>query len=296
MTTVHKKRHGGIRRWLVRNSLSLALIGIILLSMTVGAIGCLAFLPKPQDTSTPKTKTDVSTATVMQPDIISPSLEPVPEPQVFYFDIPLSEELQDYIREKCSEYEVPMELVIALIDKESSFRSDVVSTTNDYGFMQINQCRGRYLRHALASWDLPVIDISDEKQVEERIIWYFNHCVEDDIKPTVSGMCNALGIERKTFYQWQVGECRERSHTPIIKKARAILEEMWEDWMVDGKINPVVGIFLGKNHFGYADKQDIIVTPNNPLGEARDPEEVRQRYLDSVVVDELPPDDGEEND
>lgn len=30
--------------------------------------------------------------------------------------------------------------------------------------------RGRYLRHALASWDLPVIDISDEKQVEERII------------------------------------------------------------------------------------------------------------------------------
>ena len=145
MTTVHKKRHGGIRRWLVRNSLSLALIGIILLSMTVGAIGCLAFLPKPQDTSTPKTKTDVSTATVMQPDITSPSLEPVPEPQVFYFDIPLSEELQDYIREKCSEYEVPMELVIALIDKESSFRSDVVSTTNDYGFMQINQCNHEWL-------------------------------------------------------------------------------------------------------------------------------------------------------
>lgn len=146
---INKKRHGGIRRWLVRNSLSLALIGIILLSMTVGAIGCLAFLPKPQDTSTPKTKTDVSTATVMQPDITSPSLEPVPEPQVFYFDIPLSEELQDYIREKCSEYEVPMELVIALIDKESSFRSDVVSTTNDYGFMQINQCNHEWLSSTL---------------------------------------------------------------------------------------------------------------------------------------------------
>ena len=102
MTTVHKKRHGGIRRWLVRNALSLALIGIILLSMTAGAIGCLAFLPKPQDTSTPETKTDVSTATVTQPDITSPSLDPIPEPQVFYFDVPLSEELQDYIREKGS--------------------------------------------------------------------------------------------------------------------------------------------------------------------------------------------------
>lgn len=158
--------------------------------------------------------------------------------------------------------------------------------------------RGRYLRHALASWNLPVIDISDEKQVEERIIWYFNHCVEDDIKPTVSGMCNALGIDRRTFYTWQVGEYRENTHSPLIKKARAILEEMWEEWMVDGKINPVVGIFLGKNHFGYADKQDIVVTPNNPLGDAQNPEEVRQRYIDSVVPDELPEhieENGEEN-
>lgn len=82
-------------------------------------------------------------------DIMSPSLDPIPEPQVFYFDVPLSEELQDYIREKCSEYKVPMELVIALIDKESSFRSDVVSTTNDYGFMQINQCNHEWLSSTL---------------------------------------------------------------------------------------------------------------------------------------------------
>ena len=147
---------------------------------------------------------------------------------------------------------------------------------------------GRYLRHAMIGMDLPTIDISDEKQVEERIIWYFNHCIEDDMKPTVSGICNALGIDRRTFYQWGVGECRSSTHTPIVKKAKGILEELWESWMVDGKINAIVGIFLGKNHFGYADKQDIVVTPNNPLGDASNPEEVRQRYIDSVVTDELP--------
>ena len=149
MTTVCKKRRGGIRRWFMRNSLNLALIGIILLSMTVGAVGCLAFLPKPQDTSTPETKKDVSTASVMQPDITSPSIDSISESQTFYFDVPLSEELQDYIREKCSEYEVPMELVIALIDKESSFQSDVVSTTNDYGYMQINSCNHEWLSSTL---------------------------------------------------------------------------------------------------------------------------------------------------
>lgn len=142
---------------------------------------------------------------------------------------------------------------------------------------------GRYLRHALSSWDLPVIDISDEKQVEERLMWYFNTCVDDDVKPTVTGMCRSLGINRKTLYQWGQGECRGSTHTPLIKKAYEMLEEMWETWMLNGKINPVVGIFLGKNHFGYADKQDIVVTPNNPLGAMGSESEIQQRYLESIA-------------
>lgn len=120
--------------------------------MTVGVILCLVFITKP-DKSIPEIKPDVSSATVMQPDITNPSLTPIPAPQVFYFDVPLSEELQDYIREKCTEYEVPMELVIALIDKESSFRSDVVSTTNDYGLMQINKCNHQWLSSTLGIRD-----------------------------------------------------------------------------------------------------------------------------------------------
>lgn len=146
---------------------------------------------------------------------------------------------------------------------------------------------GRYLRHSLAKWDLPVLDMADPKQVEERIVWYFKQCIEDDIKPTVSGMCNSLGIDRRTFYQWKTGDYRATTHQDLAKKAQSILEEMWETMMVEGKINPIVGIFLGKNHFGYADKQDIVVTPNNPLGENADPEEIQKRYIDSVVVDEI---------
>ncbi len=58
------------------------------------------------------------------------------------------------------------------------------------------------------------------------------------------------------------------------------------DYMQNGKINPVSGIFLMKNHFGYTDKQEVVVTPNNPLGEKQETEEIKQRYLDNVVVDE----------
>ena len=55
-----------------------------------------------------------------------------------YYDCPLSHDLQDYIRTLCGNYGVPMPLIIAMIDVESSFRADVISRTNDYGLMQIN--------------------------------------------------------------------------------------------------------------------------------------------------------------
>jgi len=148
----------------------------------------------------------------------------------------------------------------------------------------------KYLRHALASWDLPQIDISDASQVEQRINWYFEHCADDDMKPTVTGLCNALGIDRQTFYNWGVGKYRNTessAHLDLVKKARSILEELWEDYMLNGKINPVSGIFIGKNHFGYADKQEVVVTPSGSLGDdARDIKALEQQYVDSVVDEE----------
>jgi hypothetical protein len=146
--------------------------------------------------------------------------------------------------------------------------------------------RGRYIRHAMASWGLPPIDISDPEQVNERIIWYFNQCATDDMKPTVSGLANALGVRRQTLYKWCMGECRAATHKDLLEKAYKTLETLMESWMADGKVNPVVGIFLSKNHFGYKDQQDLAIAPSSPLGDVKDPEEVRQRYMDSIVYDE----------
>ena len=68
----------------------------------------------------------------------------------------------------------------------------------------------------------------------------------------------------------------------MIKKAYGFLEEMWESYMLNGKINPVSGIFLSKNLFyGYADKQEFVLTPNNGVSEA-DAATIAAKY------DELP--------
>jgi len=101
------------------------------------------------------------------------------------------------------------------------------------------------------------------------------------MKPTVNGMCNALGIHRDTLATWRTGEYRSNTHQGIIQKAYRLLEELWEDYMLNGKINPVSGIFLSKNLFyGYSDKQEVVLTPNNPLGEARDPKEIEAKYAE----------------
>ena len=139
----------------------------------------------------------------------------------------------------------------------------------------------RYLRLARVSLDLPPIDISDPKQVAQRISDYFDFCEQNDRKPNMIGMANWLGVDRSTLNTWKTGEYRAETHSPVIKKAVDILEELWVDYMMNGKVNPGSGIFIGKNLFQYKDVQDVVVTPNNPLDSA-DPETTRRKYIQAL--------------
>ena len=139
----------------------------------------------------------------------------------------------------------------------------------------------RYIRLAMASWNLPPIDISDPKQVEQRITEYFKHCADNDRKPQIVGMANWLGVSRDTINSWKRGEYRNDTHSDIIKKAIDLLEELWVDYMQNGKVNPGAGIFLGKNMFGYKDVADVVVTPNNPM-QGLDADTARKRLIESV--------------
>ena len=139
----------------------------------------------------------------------------------------------------------------------------------------------RYVRYALASWDLPPIDISDPDQVKQRIGEYFQYCIDNDRKPQIVGMCNWIGITRQTLNEWVNGVTRSATHGDIIKKAYTMIEEMWMDNMQNGRTNPAAGIFLAKNWFNYKDVADVVVTPNNPLQEM-DADQARKRITDAI--------------
>lgn len=55
-----------------------------------------------------------------------------------------------------------------------------------------------------------------------------------------------------------------------------------EGLMQDGKINPVTGIFWQKNYDGMKDQSEVVLTPNNPLGDSKDTEALKQKYLEAA--------------
>jgi hypothetical protein len=138
----------------------------------------------------------------------------------------------------------------------------------------------RYLAHAMAVMNMPPIDISDPVQVEKRIWEYMELCTQNDMKPTVKGFCNSLRISRQALLDWKRGTFRADTHQAVILRAYDLLEELWEGYMQNGKINPVSGIFLGKNNFGYADKQEYVLTPNQGGVDAVDAATIEAKYAE----------------
>lgn len=138
----------------------------------------------------------------------------------------------------------------------------------------------RYLRYAMVSLNLPPIDISDPKQVEQRIYDYFSFCVDNDRKPNMIGMANWLGVDRDTVKTWKTGEYRSETHSAVIKRAVSILEELWVDYMQNGKMNPASGIFLAKNMFQYRDVIDIAPGKPGPLGDQLTEKQLADKYSD----------------
>ena len=77
-----------------------------------------------------------------------------------YYDVPMEDELQEYTQDVCAEYEFPCyDIVVAMIWTESDFREDIVSKTNDWGYIQING-----INHKTLTEELGITDFLDGRQ------------------------------------------------------------------------------------------------------------------------------------
>ena len=142
----------------------------------------------------------------------------------------------------------------------------------------------RYIDVSMKLFNLPSIDLHNPEQVQTRLNEYFKIQYDADLKPTVAGMAMALGIDRRRLWEIRADVANRNQDLPTltrdsIKKAYDFMENLWENYMQNGKINPVSGIFLGKNNFGYQDKTEYVVTPNVNNDSDYNAEDIRARYL-----------------
>lgn len=140
---------------------------------------------------------------------------------------------------------------------------------------------------------LPDIDLRDINQVRQRLQQYTDLHIKYDLKPTVTGLCMVLNnMDKRRF--WEIRNdipCRDtrlRNLPPdvveLLKKAHKIMENMWEFYMLNNKIQPVAGIFMGKNYFGMKDETELTVSPR--AIDEYSVEEIKQKYLKDKNTDE----------
>jgi hypothetical protein len=153
----------------------------------------------------------------------------------------------------------------------------------------------RIVQTSMKFFDMPKVDLHDPEAVRERLCEYFRIYGEADLKPTVAGMAMCLGVDRRRLWaiandQPTGGEGYKAKVSPevadLVKKAYEILETTMENYANAGKINPVMAIFMMKNHFGYQDKTEYVLTPNQKQESDYDADEISKRYLtDSTTID-----------
>lgn len=80
--------------------------------------------------------------------------------------------------------------------------------------------------------------------------------------PLFSGFANQIGVNGDTVVEWSSatkknGKLKYPEFSAAYKKAKEIQERMWTNNSLRGLYSPAFTIFMGKNVFGWRDKQEV---------------------------------------
>lgn len=158
----------------------------------------------------------------------------------------------------------------------------------------------KYLGVSMQLMQMEKVNLHDIQAVVDRLNEYFRLHASNDMKPTVAGMAMALGVDRRSLWAIKTGQpANGQGYTydlptavsDAIKKAYLLMENLWENYMQNGRINPMAGVFLGVNNYGYLDVKQVNLAPAPVTNSDNEynADEIKQRYL----LDSQPASDSE---
>ena len=126
------------------------------------------------------------------------------------------------------------------------------------------------------------LDYNDVPEMERRFNRYLQLCAEYDQKVSNLGAYTAIGVPKQTVDHWKNEPKTNPERWDFIKKVQQICAFYRENMMAEGKVNPVVGIFWQKNYDGFKDQQEVVLTPNDPLGDEASEKALKSKYLEDI--------------
>lgn len=126
------------------------------------------------------------------------------------------------------------------------------------------------------------LDPNDAAEMDRRFRHYLETCKKYDMKVGNLNAYFAVGIDARCVDDYMKRPEANPARTAILKKIKAICGAFRENAMQQGEIDRIVGIFYGKNWDGLKDVQETVVTRNDPLGDVKTIEALKDRYLPPI--------------
>lgn len=123
--------------------------------------------------------------------------------------------------------------------------------------------------------------VQTDEECLDRIVEFFDRCASNGELPTVEKLCVALGVTRKTVWEWGNGS-KGAYRATLISQAKEALAAIDSDLVQQGKIPAVPWIFRAKNFYNMTDIQQVQVETYNALGENADIRKMEQKYIESL--------------
>lgn len=143
--------------------------------------------------------------------------------------------------------------------------------------------------HVLATRQIAAqADVNNPDSLFRCLEQYLILCGEQNMKVSNMACYAACGVDRNDISNWANG--RTRKNDPRYKEfamlVKSICGQYRENAMVEGVMNPVIGIWHQKQYDGFQDSPMPDVEPDKGLEMKEDPDEIAARYRDIIDATE----------
>lgn len=115
----------------------------------------------------------------------------------------------------------------------------------------------RHIEHAEWLATRPRLSVWDAESIGSRTMEYLEKCKEDGVRVNLSAYALSLGTTPDGLNELVADKRLTDETRAAVLKGISMVEAIMIEMMMEQRINPVTGIFLLKNHFGYKDQSEI---------------------------------------